>query len=67
MAKRKATKAELEFGIGEEEVDVEGIDPEDVDDDVFTGFAEEEENDIDDDVLIEEYKKESVNPEESDI
>lgn len=55
MAKRKATEVELESGIGEKEVEESGIEPEAVDEERFTGFAQDEENEMDDEMLIKEY------------
>ena len=43
MPKRKATEEELTFGIGEAEVDEEGFEVEEADDEMFTGFAAEDE------------------------
>lgn len=61
MPKRKSTEAEKSYGIGIDEVDEEGIEPEeDNDDDRFTGFAQDEENDIHDDELVDAYLKEST-------
>lgn len=60
MPKRKPTKAELEYGIGVDEIDEDGIEPEVDDDEQISGLAADEENDKDDDELIEQYKKESV-------
>lgn len=60
MPKRKATKAELEYGIGEVEIDDEGIEPEEADDTQIIGLEADEENKIDDEKLVEAYKKESV-------
>ena len=61
MPKRKATKAELEYGIGIEEIDEDGIEPEDDDnDEQIVSLACDEENDIDDEELIAEYHKQSV-------
>lgn len=60
MTKRKAEQSEIEYGIGFEEVDEDGIEPEVGDEEQITGLAADEENQEDDDKLIEEYKKESV-------
>ncbi|MCD2137159.1 hypothetical protein [Salinicoccus halitifaciens] len=57
MAKRKATKAELEYGIGIPEIEEDGYEVEEADDELFTCFASDEENDIDDDELIAEFEK----------
>lgn len=60
MTKRKPTKAELEYGIGVDEIDEDGIEPEVEDDEEIAGLAADEENDQDDDELIEAFHKDSV-------
>lgn len=57
MSKRKATEQEKLYGIGLEEVDENGIEPEEADEEQFTGFAQEVENEKDDDELVAEYEK----------
>lgn len=60
MTKRKPTKAELEYGIGVEEIEDDGIEPEASDDEEMNGLVADEENQIDDEELIAAYKKESI-------
>ena len=61
MPKRKPTKAELEYGIGENEIEEDGIEPEiDDNDDQVVTIAHDEENQMDDDELIKKFHEESV-------
>lgn len=65
MPKIKASKAELEYGIGENEIEDAGIEPEfDDDEERITGLACDEENDIDDEALIAEYHRQVKESEE---
>jgi hypothetical protein len=56
MSKKKLNQEEIENGIGED-IDLDASEVEDADHEMFFGFAQETENEVDDEELIAEYER----------